>query len=103
MINQPSSFVLVVVLELLRKSKASENEEEGRRRARKLRFCGRLQLGYQVDHQTASHAILRHPQMRRLTVPNHRQLAKGTLRAPIREAGLAKEEFVHLLCGPYRN
>ena len=54
-------------------------------------------LGYQVDHQTGSHVILRHPQMRRLTVPNHRELAKGTLRALIREAGLTKEEFVQLL------
>ena len=54
-------------------------------------------LGYAVDHQTGSHIILRHPQMRRLTVPNHRELAKGTLRALIREAGLTKEEFVNLL------
>ena len=54
-------------------------------------------LGYELDHQTGSHMILRHPQMRRLTVPNHRELAKGTLRALIREAGLTKEEFVKLL------
>jgi predicted RNA binding protein YcfA (HicA-like mRNA interferase family) len=54
-------------------------------------------LGYQLDHQTGSHMILRHPQMRRLTVPNHRELAKGTLRALIREAGLTKEEFISLL------
>jgi predicted RNA binding protein YcfA (HicA-like mRNA interferase family) len=54
-------------------------------------------LGYQVDHQTGSHVILRHPQMRRLTVPNHRELAKGTLRALIREAGITKEEFASLL------
>lgn len=54
-------------------------------------------LGYAVDHQTGSHIILRHPQMRRLTVPNHRELAKGTLRALIREAGLTKAEFVGLL------
>jgi predicted RNA binding protein YcfA (HicA-like mRNA interferase family) len=54
-------------------------------------------LGYQVDHQTGSHIILRHPQMRRLTVPNHRELAKGTLRALIRETGLTKAEFVNLL------
>jgi len=47
-------------------------------------------LGYQVDHQTGSHIILRHPQMRRLTVPNHRELAKGTLRALIREQALRK-------------
>ena len=51
-------------------------------------------MGYEVDHQTGSHIILRHPAMRRLTVPNHRELAKGAL---IREAGLAKEEFSRLL------
>ena len=54
-------------------------------------------MGYQVDHQTGSHIILRHQGMRRLTVPNHRELAKGTLRALIREAGLTKEEFTQLL------
>jgi predicted RNA binding protein YcfA (HicA-like mRNA interferase family) len=37
------------------------------------------QAGYEVDHQTGSHIILRHPSQRRLTVPNHRELAKGTL------------------------
>jgi predicted RNA binding protein YcfA (HicA-like mRNA interferase family) len=46
-----------------------------------------------VDHQTGSHIILRHPTQRRLTVPNHRELAKVTLRALIREAGLSKEQF----------
>jgi predicted RNA binding protein YcfA (HicA-like mRNA interferase family) len=40
---------------------------------------------------------LRHPSQRRLTVPNHRELAKGTLRALIREAGLSKEQFAELL------
>jgi predicted RNA binding protein YcfA (HicA-like mRNA interferase family) len=35
--------------------------------------------------------------MRRLTIPNHRELAKGTLRAIIREAGITKEEFIDLL------
>ena len=55
------------------------------------------QRGYEVDHQSGSHIILRHPTMRRLTVPNHRELAKGTLRALIREAGLTKEEFTTLL------
>ena len=55
------------------------------------------QLGYEVDHQTGSDIILRHPSQRRLTVPNHRELAKGTLRALIREAGLTKEQFSDLL------
>jgi len=53
-------------------------------------------LGYEVDHQTGSHIILRHPSMRRLTVPNHRELAKGTLRALIRDAGISKEQFSEL-------
>jgi predicted RNA binding protein YcfA (HicA-like mRNA interferase family) len=34
-------------------------------------ICTFQKLGYQVDHQTGSHVILRHPQMRRLAVPNH--------------------------------
>jgi len=54
-------------------------------------------LGYLLDHQTGSHVILRHPNLRRLTVPNHRELAKGTLRTLIREAGITKEQFVELL------
>jgi len=57
-------------------------------------FC---RLGYVVDHQTGSHIILRHPSLRRLTVPDHRELAKGTLRSLIREAGISKEQFAELL------
>lgn len=55
------------------------------------------ELGYEVDHQTGSHIILRHSNMRRLTVPNHRKLAQGTLRAQIRESGLTKKQFAELL------
>ncbi|MBI4918971.1 type II toxin-antitoxin system HicA family toxin [archaeon] len=56
-------------------------------------------LGYLIDHQTGSHIILRNidPLHRRLTVPNHNTLAKGTLRAIIRQAGLTVEEFIELL------
>lgn len=56
-------------------------------------------LGYGLDHQTGSHIILRQQEEphRRLTVPNHKELAKGTLRAIIRQAGLTVEEFVKLL------
>ena len=56
-------------------------------------------LGYMVDHQTGSHIILRHrdPPYRRLTVPDHRELAKGTLRSLIRQAGLTVERFQSLL------
>lgn len=56
-------------------------------------------IGYALDHQTGSHMILRHkdPPHRRLTVPQHKEVAKGTLRAIIREAGLTREEFMKLL------
>jgi predicted RNA binding protein YcfA (HicA-like mRNA interferase family) len=54
-------------------------------------------VGYIIDHQTGSHIILRHPNRRRLTVPDHRELAKGTLRALIREAGLTVDQFTALL------
>ena len=55
--------------------------------------------GYLVDHQTGSHIILRQsdPPYRRLTVPHHIELAKGTLRSIIRQAGLTVEEFSALL------
>ena len=58
-----------------------------------------VKLGYVVDHQTGSHVILRHkePPHRRLTVPNHKEIAKGTLRAIIRQAGLTREEFMELI------
>jgi predicted RNA binding protein YcfA (HicA-like mRNA interferase family) len=56
-------------------------------------------MGYVIDHQTSSHIILRHPTQRRLTVPDHREIAKGTLRSLIREAGITKEQFVALLNG----
>jgi predicted RNA binding protein YcfA (HicA-like mRNA interferase family) len=56
-------------------------------------------LGYAVDHQTGSHVILRqqHAPHRRLTVPDHRELAKGTLRALLRQAGLTVDTFRELL------
>jgi predicted RNA binding protein YcfA (HicA-like mRNA interferase family) len=56
-------------------------------------------IGYELDHQTGSHMILRRstPPYRRLTIPDHKELAKGTLRAVIREAGLTVEEFAALL------
>jgi predicted RNA binding protein YcfA (HicA-like mRNA interferase family) len=55
--------------------------------------------GYMVDHQTGSHIVLRQGSrpFRRVTVPDHKELAKGTLRAIIREVGLTVEEFVALL------
>ena len=56
-------------------------------------------IGYALDHQTGSHFILRHKEEphRRLTVPNKKEVAKGTLRAIIRQAGLTKKGFMKLV------
>ena len=56
-------------------------------------------IGYEVDRQRGSHVILRLSvaPYRRLVVPAHKSLAKGTLRSLIRESGLTVEEFVTLL------
>jgi len=56
-------------------------------------------VDYRVDHQTGSPIILRQsqPPHRRLTVPHHPELAKGTLRSIIRQAGLTVDEFSALL------
>ena len=56
-------------------------------------------IGYSIDHQTGSHIIFRNetPPYRRLTVPDHKEIAKGTLRSILRQAGLTPEEFKDLL------
>jgi predicted RNA binding protein YcfA (HicA-like mRNA interferase family) len=56
-------------------------------------------IGYEVDRQRGSHIILRNaePPYRRLTVPDHDEIAKGTLRGLIRQSGLSVEEFKALL------
>jgi predicted RNA binding protein YcfA (HicA-like mRNA interferase family) len=56
-------------------------------------------VGYELDEQHGSHMILRcgDPPNRRLSVPNHKELAKGTLRTLIREAGLTVDEFTKLV------
>ena len=55
--------------------------------------------GYVVDRQKGSHIILRHtqPPFRRVTVPDHREVARGTLRAILREIGLTSDELADLL------
>ncbi len=56
-------------------------------------------IGYVFDHQTGSHIILRHtdPPHRRVTVPDHKTIAKGTLRQIITDVGFAKDDFIGLL------
>ena len=56
-------------------------------------------IGYVLDRERGSHMIVRQTSspFRRLTIPDHKEIAKGTLRAIIREAGLTVEQFKGLL------
>jgi predicted RNA binding protein YcfA (HicA-like mRNA interferase family) len=52
-------------------------------------------LGWQVARQAGSHVILvRDGHAATLSVPDHAEVAKGTLRSLIRMAGLTVAEFV---------
>ena len=54
--------------------------------------------GWRVDRQKGSHVVLLRPgHIASLSVPQHPELAPGTLRALIRAAGLSMEEFAALL------
>jgi len=56
--------------------------------------------GFFLHHQTGSPAVLRHRSdpLPRVTVPMHaRDIKRGTLRAIVRSAGMAVEEFVRHL------
>lgn len=55
--------------------------------------------GYERDRQRGSHIILRQQAYphRRIVVPDHKEVAKGTLRSIIRLTGLTVEEFKALL------
>lgn len=54
--------------------------------------------GWQVRGQVGSHLVLTKPGVRaNLTVPQHPELASGTLRSLIKTAGLSVEEFLGLL------
>lgn len=56
-------------------------------------------IGYEVNHQSGSHIIVRRVQAphRHASIPNHKELAKGTLRGLLRDAGLTVEELSKLL------
>jgi len=53
--------------------------------------------GWQMVRHRGSHMILVKPgPMATLSVPDHREVAKGTLRSLIRSSGLSVEEFLSL-------
>ena len=55
-------------------------------------------LGWQVARQRGSHIILvKEGQSATLSVPDHKEVAKGTLRSLIRAAGITVDEFVRSL------
>ena len=54
--------------------------------------------GFHVRRRRGSHIVMVKPGFpETLSVPDHRQLRPGTLRALIRKAGLSVEEFLALL------
>ena len=54
--------------------------------------------GWRQDRQRGSHVImLRLGHIASLSIPQHREIAPGTLRSLIRMSGLSVEEFVALL------
>ncbi len=52
-------------------------------------------LGWEAVRQAGSHIIMtKDEELVTLSVPAHREVAKGTLRSLIRAAGLTVEEFI---------
>jgi len=55
-------------------------------------------IGFYQKRQEGSHIIMRRDKpFAQVVVPNHSEIAKGTLRAIIRDLELSIEEFVSLL------
>jgi len=55
-------------------------------------------LGWQIARQRGSHIIMvREGENVTLSIPDHKEVAKGTLRSLIRAAGITVDEFVRLL------
>jgi predicted RNA binding protein YcfA (HicA-like mRNA interferase family) len=54
--------------------------------------------GWEFARQKGSHMIMVKPgQIASLSIPDHKEIAKGTLRSLIRASGLRVEEFIELL------
>ena len=52
-------------------------------------------LGWQMVRQKGSHIIMTRPgHMATLSIPNHSEVARGTLRSLIAKAGLTIEQFL---------
>jgi len=54
--------------------------------------------GWETIGQVGSHVVMTKPRVRvNLSIPQHKELSVGTLRALIRNAGLSVDEFLELL------
>jgi predicted RNA binding protein YcfA (HicA-like mRNA interferase family) len=55
-------------------------------------------LGWEVSRQSGSHIVLtKDGEMASLSVPNHKEVAKGTLRSLIRAANLTIDKFIRAI------
>lgn len=55
-------------------------------------------IGFVFNRQRGSHIVLvREDPRTMVTVPDHKELDRGTLRAIIRQVGLSVDEFIELL------
>ena len=50
-------------------------------------------FGYYIRDQKGSHIHLRHPTKRPLTIPNHKEIARGTLKAILKDAEITIDEL----------
>jgi predicted RNA binding protein YcfA (HicA-like mRNA interferase family) len=53
-----------------------------------------MKKGFVVSRQKGSHVVLKSQDGRRVTVPLHEELDRGTLLEILAEAGISKEEFL---------
>jgi predicted RNA binding protein YcfA (HicA-like mRNA interferase family) len=60
-----------------------------------IRILGKV--GFERTSQRGSHVKLRHTNGRVVVVPLHKELARGTLRSILRQAGLSPEEFAAIV------
>jgi len=57
-----------------------------------------IRLGWEVARQRGSHIILvKEGHIATLSIPDHHEVARGTLRSLIARAGLTIEEFLNVL------
>lgn len=54
-------------------------------------------IGFQIDHTSGSHCVLRHPDGRRAVIPLHREVKPGLLFDELKKNRIAWEEFEEAL------